>query len=104
MNVIVGLASMACVIPPKDFGDYADSYYSVQTIEGERIAQLIAGYIDIILKKVSSSKSYLIVGPYNSEVEHSINQILFIACFPLPRVGLFESSISKSAFPFRAIE
>ena len=34
----------------------------------------------------------------------SINQILFIARFPLPRVGLFESSILKLAFPFRAIE
>ena len=36
----------------QDFGDYSDSYYSVQTTEGERISQLIAGYIDIILKKV----------------------------------------------------
>uniref|UniRef100_A0A8B9NL03 Talin 1 n=1 Tax=Accipiter nisus TaxID=211598 RepID=A0A8B9NL03_9AVES len=35
-----------------DFGDYQDGYYSVQTTEGEQIAQLIAGYIDIILKKV----------------------------------------------------
>ncbi|XP_064596457.1 talin-1-like [Liolophura sinensis] len=34
-----------------DFGDYSDRYYSVQTTEGEQIAQLIAGYIDIILKK-----------------------------------------------------
>ncbi|XP_050730859.1 talin-2-like isoform X3 [Eriocheir sinensis] len=34
-----------------DFGDYSDQYYSVQTTEGEQIAQLIAGYIDIILKK-----------------------------------------------------
>ncbi|ESN92443.1 hypothetical protein HELRODRAFT_115799 [Helobdella robusta] len=34
-----------------DFGDYADSYYCVQTMEGEQIAQLIAGYIDIIMKK-----------------------------------------------------
>uniref|UniRef100_H2ZQQ1 FERM domain-containing protein n=1 Tax=Ciona savignyi TaxID=51511 RepID=H2ZQQ1_CIOSA len=34
-----------------DFGDYQDGYYSVQTTEGEQIAQLIAGYIDIILKK-----------------------------------------------------
>lgn len=34
-----------------DFGDYADSYYSVQTNEGEQISQLIAGYIDIILRK-----------------------------------------------------
>uniref|UniRef100_A0A8B9NN76 Talin 1 n=1 Tax=Accipiter nisus TaxID=211598 RepID=A0A8B9NN76_9AVES len=37
-----------------DFGDYQDGYYSVQTTEGEQIAQLIAGYIDIILKKVST--------------------------------------------------
>ena len=36
----------------QDFGDYADSYYAVQTTEGEQIAQLISGYIDIILKKV----------------------------------------------------
>ncbi len=34
-----------------DFGDYADSYYSVQTPDGEQISQLIAGYIDIILKR-----------------------------------------------------
>lgn len=34
-----------------DFGDYSDQYYSVQTTEGEQIAQLIGGYIDIILKK-----------------------------------------------------
>lgn len=37
----------------KDFGEYQESYYSVQTTEGEQISQLIAGYIDIILKKVS---------------------------------------------------
>ncbi|KAI6216966.1 BMA-TLN-1, isoform b [Aphelenchoides fujianensis] len=34
-----------------DFGDYKDGYYSVQTQESEKIAQLLAGYIDIILKK-----------------------------------------------------
>ena len=34
-----------------DFGDYTEGYYSVQTAEGEQISQLIAGYIDIILKK-----------------------------------------------------
>jgi talin len=34
-----------------DFGDYKDKYYSVQTDDSEKIAQLIAGYIDIILKK-----------------------------------------------------
>lgn len=36
----------------QDFGDHADQYYSVQTQEGEQIAALIAGYIDIIIRKV----------------------------------------------------
>lgn len=39
----------------QDFGEYQESYYSVQTTEGEQISQLIAGYIDIILKKVTHS-------------------------------------------------
>uniref|UniRef100_A0A915D8I4 FERM domain-containing protein n=1 Tax=Ditylenchus dipsaci TaxID=166011 RepID=A0A915D8I4_9BILA len=34
-----------------DFGDYKDGYYSVQTLDGEKICQLIGGYIDIIMKK-----------------------------------------------------
>ncbi|KJE89680.1 hypothetical protein CAOG_009384 [Capsaspora owczarzaki ATCC 30864] len=38
-----------------DFGDYSESYYSVQTSEGDAISQLIAGYIDIILKKKKNS-------------------------------------------------
>ncbi|CAM9487463.1 talin-2 [Lampetra fluviatilis] len=41
-----------------DFGDYSDGYYSVQTTEGEQIAQLIAGYIDIILKKKKSKDRF----------------------------------------------
>ena len=38
-----------------DFGDYSQSVYSVQTTEGEAIAQLINGYVDFILtnKKVN---------------------------------------------------
>lgn len=36
---------------PQDFGDYSESFYSVQTTEGETISQLIAGYIDIIMQK-----------------------------------------------------
>lgn len=35
----------------KDFGDYSESFYSVQTTEGEAISQLIAMYIDIIMQK-----------------------------------------------------
>lgn len=42
----------------QDFGDYKDGYYSVQTTEGDQIAQLIAGYIDIILKKRQAKDNY----------------------------------------------
>lgn len=42
-----------------DFGDYSEDYYSVQTTEGEQIVQLISGYIDIILKKVSTYMYFL---------------------------------------------
>ena len=45
---------MMCWCWLQDFGDYSDSYQSMQTSEGEQIAQLIGGYIDIILKKVTS--------------------------------------------------
>jgi talin len=35
-----------------DFGDhYKEPYYSMQTTEGEHIARLISGYIDIILRR-----------------------------------------------------
>ncbi|KAI9224863.1 hypothetical protein BC828DRAFT_435962 [Blastocladiella britannica] len=34
-----------------DFGDYQDAFYSVQTNQGEQMSQLIAGYIDIIIKR-----------------------------------------------------
>lgn len=37
----------------QDLGDYKEEYYSVHSTEGEQIQQLIAGYIDIIVRKVS---------------------------------------------------
>ena len=54
--------------------------------------------------KIKSILIFFSQRKYCKQFEQSINQILFIARFPLPRVGLFESSISKLAFPFRAIE
>jgi talin len=57
-----------------DFGDYSDQYYSVQTTEGEQIAQLIAGYIDIILKKKQAKDHLGIEGDEGSTlVEESIS-------------------------------
>ena len=49
--LVICYSSCTCI---PDFGDYSNSYYSVQTTEGEPIAQLIAGYIDINLKKRSA--------------------------------------------------
>ena len=42
-----------------DFGDCHDSFYSVETSEGETISQLIAGYFDIILKKKKASEKFI---------------------------------------------
>lgn len=50
----------------QDFGEYQESYYSVQTTEGEQISQLIAGYIDIILKKVTQTHAGQSCVPGNS--------------------------------------
>ncbi|KZS21620.1 Talin-2 [Daphnia magna] len=57
-----------------DFGDYSDQYYSVQTTEGEQISQLIAGYIDIILKKKQAKDHFGIEGDEGSNiVEDSVS-------------------------------
>nr|CAH7755545.1 unnamed protein product [Callosobruchus chinensis] len=49
-----------------DFGDYSDQYYSVQTTEAEQIQQIIAGYIDIILKKKQAKDHFGIEGDEGS--------------------------------------
>ncbi len=57
-----------------DFGDYSDSYYSVQTSEGEQISQLIAGYIDIILRRKKAKDHFGIEGDEGSTmVEDSVS-------------------------------
>ncbi|XP_026677336.1 talin-1 isoform X2 [Diaphorina citri] len=59
-----------------DFGDYSDNYYSVQTTEAEQIQQLIAGYIDIILKKKMSKDHFGIEGDEGSTmVEDSVSPL-----------------------------
>lgn len=56
-----------------DFGDYLDSYYSVQTTEGEQIGKLIAGYIDIILKRKKAKDHFGIDGDEGSAmIEDSV--------------------------------
>ncbi|CAN7975527.1 unnamed protein product, partial [Ixodes persulcatus] len=69
-----------------DFGDYSESYYSVQTTEGEQISQLIAGYIDIILKKKKAKDHFGIDGDEGSTmVEDSVS--------PAKSLFLFDSKI-----------
>lgn len=58
------LASLCVFV--QDFGEYQESYYSVQTTEGEQISQLIAGYIDIILKKVRHLSLEALMNPNES--------------------------------------
>lgn len=70
----------------QDFGDYQDGYYSVQTTEGEQIAQLIAGYIDIILKKVTLTEN----------IHHTLSCcVSFMEAAPQQR-DTRESSVSPS--------
>eukprot|EP01129_Flabellula_baltica_P013584 TRINITY_DN6336_c0_g1_i1.p1 TRINITY_DN6336_c0_g1~~TRINITY_DN6336_c0_g1_i1.p1 ORF type:complete len:2441 (-),score=740.57 TRINITY_DN6336_c0_g1_i1:26-7348(-) len=42
-----------------DFGDHKEAYYTVQTNEAQAISQLIAGYIDIIIKNRNNSVKVL---------------------------------------------
>uniref|UniRef100_A0A0N5AYK5 FERM domain-containing protein n=1 Tax=Syphacia muris TaxID=451379 RepID=A0A0N5AYK5_9BILA len=49
-----------------DFGDYQEGYYAVQTTDGEKIAQLISGYIDIILKKKRTRDHFGVEGDEGS--------------------------------------
>ena len=46
----------------QDLGDYADQFYAVQTVEGDQIANLIAGYIDIIVRKKKDKDYFGIEG------------------------------------------
>ncbi|KAM9408896.1 LOW QUALITY PROTEIN: talin-2-like [Pholidichthys leucotaenia] len=53
---------------------WEESYYSVQTTEGEQISQLIAGYIDIILKKKQSKDRFGLEGDEESTMlEESVS-------------------------------
>ena len=33
-----------------DFGDYSEGFYSVQTPDGAKISEIVAGYIDLMAK------------------------------------------------------
>ena len=38
-----------------DFGDYSEGFYSVQTPDGDKISEIVAGYIDLIAKNKQKS-------------------------------------------------
>lgn len=68
-----------------DFGDhYKEQYYSMQTTEGEHIARLISGYIDIILKTVciffyKKEKILNLILKYNSYI-YKTDRLFNIFC------------------------
>lgn len=67
-----------------DFGDYSDQYYSVQTTEAEQILQLIAGYIDIILKKVNIFISSQLTRSLRQKILKTLRcSNIFFVCLPL---------------------
>ncbi|XP_013778384.1 talin-2-like [Limulus polyphemus] len=83
-----------------DFGDYSDAYYSVQTTEGEQISQLIAGYIDIILKKQKSKDHFGIEGDEGSTmVEDSVSPAKATILQHTPAVKLSHASSGSVAIP-----
>ncbi|KAG9508712.1 Talin-1, partial [Fragariocoptes setiger] len=87
-----------------DFGDYSDTYYSVQTSEGEQISQLIAGYIDIILKRKKAKDHFGIDGDEGSTmIEDSVapSRATIVQHQPMgPRPAASEQSlVSGGAVP-----
>ncbi len=72
-----------------DFGDhYKEPYYSMQTTEGEHVARLISGYIDIILKKKRAREC----GRADAEAE---------AAEMVEEVGIFLTSVASDEFHFK---
>ena len=60
-------------------GDYADQFYAVQTVEGDQIANLIAGYIDIIVRKKKDKDYFGIDGDEeNSMFEDNVTPAQFV--------------------------
>jgi len=65
-----------------DFGDYGRSNYIGKTDEGEQIAQLVSGYIDIILKKKAAKDHFGIDGNEESTMmEDSVTPAKYVLCF-----------------------
>ena len=62
----------------QDFGDYTEGYYSVQTQEADQIANLISGYVDIILKKVCGL--FLRVCPIHTSLMLQLIVVKFFGC------------------------
>lgn len=77
-----------------DFGSYSD-YYSVQTREGDKISELIAGYIDIILKKrrrkenLEASINVMSAQEGNTESEAAVAQLMTVQSGQAIPVRLF---------------
>ena len=80
-----------------DFGDYEDSYYSVQTSEGEAMSQVISGYIDIILKKKKQAGRYVVDDDdEQTVVEEDISSMKAQAISKTPGAMQYSSAVNLS--------
>lgn len=83
-----------------DFGDYSDQFYSVKTPEGEQIAQLIAGYIDIILKRQKAKDHIGIEGDEGSTmVEESVSPAKASTIQLTPAIQPVQPELQNIAIP-----
>ena len=96
-----------------DFGDYSDAYYSVQTTEGEPISQLIAGYIDIIMRKRQALDYIGIEGDDGSAMlEDNVAPTKSVECavpcwriaVPPPSQWMCNAMLEDSATPTKSVE
>jgi hypothetical protein len=75
-----------------DFGDYEGAYYTVQTVEGEAISQLIAGYIDILLKRKRDA------GRIEKEDDTVVAAEEFVAPITATTVETTTTSVGQASF------
>lgn len=93
-------------IVTRQFVCFQDQYYSVQTTEGEQISQLIAGYIDIILKRRARKERFGDDGNEEEAMEEDLVTFIYISfVYPTPEPShqAHSSTILFKVTPGRAI-
>ena len=56
-----------------DFGDYSQGFYSVQTPDGDKISEMVAGYIDL-MNKAKKDGGIIDAGTTQEIMDHDTSQ------------------------------